>query len=89
MLNQSQFFNIYDVFVNELIGDPWLAIIIGLILTVFITIKVKMPYQLTILFSFLYLAIFFAETKILIIWVFLVLFVGTMFYYGISKTMKR
>ena len=89
MINQSNFFDLYDVFVNELVGDVWLSIILGLIVIWYLTIRLRMPYQLTVLFGLLYLAIFFAETKIILIWVFIVLFIGTMFYYGVSKTMRK
>ena len=88
MINQSNFFDLYDIFVNELIGDVILAIIVSLIVIWFLTIKARMPFQLSILFGILLLAIFFAETNILIIWVFIVLSVGTMFYYLMSKAFK-
>ena len=88
MINQSNFLDLYDVFVNELIGDVNLAIILGLIVIWFLTIKAKMPYQLSILFGVFWLIIMFAETNLIIIWVFVVLFVGTSFYYMLSKAFK-
>ena len=87
-MNASNYFDLYDVFVYELIGDVMLSIIIFLVLIWVLSIKAKMPYQLSILFGLLLLAIFFAETNILIIWVFVVLVVGLMFYYAITKLMK-
>jgi len=88
MENVSNYFNLYDIFVNELIGDVMLAIIFFLVVLWFMSIRAKMPYQLSILFGLLLLAIFFAETQILIIWVFVVLAVGLMFYYTINKLIR-
>ena len=51
MINQSNFFDLYDVLVNELIGDVWMAIIVSLAIIWFLSIKAKMPYQLSILFG--------------------------------------
>lgn len=89
MINQTNVFDIYDIIVNELVGDVWLTIILGLILTLFIAIKAKMPLQVSIFFGMLWLVIMFAETNILIIWVYVVLFAGILFYYAISKAFKR
>lgn len=89
MINPSNFFDLYDIFVNELIGDVWLAIILGLIVIWILTIKAKMPFELSLLFGVLFLAIFFAETNFLIIWVFIVLLIGGLFYWMVSKAMDR
>lgn len=88
MQNMTNFFDLYDVFVNELIGDVLLTIIIFLILIWVLSVKSKMPLELSILFGMLLLAIFYAETNIIIIWVFIVLMVGLMFYYVIDKAFK-
>ena len=88
MVDQSNFFDLYDIFVNELIGDLWLAIIVSLVVLWYLTIKAKMPYQLSILFGILLLAIWFAETFIMIIWVFVVLAVGLLFYHGVNKILQ-
>jgi len=88
MINDSNFFDLYDIFVNELVGDVILFIIIALIVVWYLSIKAKMPFQLSILFGLLLLAILFAETIILVIWVFVVLVVGLMFYYMINKVMR-
>lgn len=88
MINDSNFFDLYDIFVNELVGDVILFIIIALIVVWYLSIKAKMPFQLSILFGLLLLAILFTETIILVIWVFVVLTVGLMFYYMINKVMR-
>jgi hypothetical protein len=88
MIDDSNIFDLYDIVINELIGDVMLSILVFLVVVWFLSIKAKMPYQLSILFGVLLLTIFFAETQILIIWVFVVLIVGLMFYYAVSKAMK-
>ncbi len=89
MVNQDNFFDLWDIFANELIGDVWLFIILGLILIWFLSIKFKMPYQLSVLFGMLWLVIIFAETQIYIIWVFVVLYIGTSFYFMYSRGLRR
>ena len=91
MINQSNFFDLGDVIVNELVGDVWLTVIVGLILTLYLSIKAKMPMQVTILLSVLWLLVMFAgyTVGLWIIWVYLVLFIGVLYYYIISKAFKR
>lgn len=89
-MNITAYFDIKDVLFNELIGDIWLTIIIGLIVISILAIKNKMPGELVVLFCLLWLCITFAAyTGLTIIWVFVVLLVGTLFYYQISKIFRR
>lgn len=88
MQNITEFFDLYDIFVNELIGDVLLTIIVALVVVFILSIKCKMPLEMSILFGLLLLAIFYIETQIIIIWVFVVLAVGLMFYYVIDKAFR-
>lgn len=88
MINQSNVFDLYDIFVNELVGDVVLTIIIALVLVWFLSIKARMPLEVSLLFGVLILVIFFAETQLLIIWVFVVLIIGALFYYTLNKIMR-
>ena len=89
MVNQDNFLDLWDIFANELVGDAMLFIILALVLVWFVSIKAKMPFQLSILFGLLLLTIFFAqESGFLIIWVFVVLIVGVMFYYVLNKAIR-
>lgn len=81
----EDYFDIYNIFVNEIIGDVWIAIILTLIILDIIAIKSKMPFELIAIFNVLMLAAFFSQTFLMIIWVFIVLFAGTIFYYNLSK----
>lgn len=89
-MNQSAYFDIGDIFINELVGDINLFIILSLALLWWLAIKNKMPYQAPLLLSILWLSgIFIYNTGLEVIWVFVVLFVGAIFYYQISKILRR
>ena len=88
MVNPNNFFDLYQVFVNELIGDVNLAIIIGLIIIIYVCIRMRMPFQVPMVFAVLWAAIMFAQTRIWGLWVFAVLFAGTIFYYYMNKVIR-
>ena len=86
----ENFLDLHDVIFNELIGDIWLTIIIGLIVIFFLSIRFKMPFEQFIIFGVLWLSIMFAAyTGMIIIWVFIGLIIGLIFYYAMAKAMKR
>ena len=88
MVAEDQVFNFWSILSNELIGDVWLTIFILTAFIIFLTIRLKMPLELQILFTVLILAALFSKTLILIIWVFIVLIVGVLFYWMLSKAMR-
>ena len=88
MIVQEDVFDLYNILVNELAGDVWIAIILGLIIVWLMSIKLKMPYELSILFGLLFVTIMFSETFIIILWVFVVLIAGLLFYYAMTKAME-
>ena len=88
MIVQEDVFDLYNILVNELAGDVWIAIILGLIIVWLMAIKLKMPYELSILFGLLFVTIMFSETFIIILWVFVVMITGVLFYYAITKAME-
>ena len=88
MIVQEDVFDLYNILVNELAGDVWIAIILGLIIVWLMAIKLKMPYELSILFGLLFVTIMFSETFIILLWVFVVLITGLLFYYAITKAME-
>ncbi|KKN05003.1 hypothetical protein LCGC14_1091710 [marine sediment metagenome] len=89
MVNPENVFDIYDIFVNEVIGDLWLTIIIAFIMVNIFAIKRKVPYEVIIMFDVLLLAAFFSRvTSLTIIWVFIVLFVGVQFYLAMAKKLE-
>lgn len=85
MVDQTKVFDIWNIFVNEIIGDVWLTILILLIITNISAVKSKMPFRVIVLFDILVLAAVVAQTNLTIIWVFLGLFVGIQFYLVVAK----
>ncbi len=86
-IEASEIFDFWGIISNEIIGDTWLTVFIFTIAIIFLTIKFKMPFELQIMFLVLILAALFSETLMLIIWVFVVLIVGLITYWLISKAL--
>ena len=86
----ENYFDLYDLFVNELVGDIWLFIIIALVGIIYIGIKTKMPTDTIFLLGGLFLAVFFAATRgtIGIIWVLFVFSAAIIFYLKFVKIGK-
>ena len=89
VLDMNNFLDFYDIWVNELVGDIWLFIFLGLILITFLAIKSKMPTEVSFMFSILFLAAIFSKTGMTALWAFTVLAVGTIFYYKLSKIIRQ
>lgn len=86
---EENYFDLYQVFVNEVIGDYWLAIILGFIIITFYCIKSKMPFELATMLCLLFSIVMFEGTGQVIIWVYTVLAIGTIFYYNIAKAVDK
>ncbi len=84
----SKFLDLYDIWVNELIGDIWLTIFLGLIVLFFLAIRSKLPTEVSLMLAIIFLSAIFAKTGLTILWVFTVLGVGLIFYYKISKVIR-
>ena len=84
----NEILDIWQLFVNEIIGDPILAIILFLIISVFASIKANLPFELTLMFGILTLAAMFSQSLIMTLWVFILLLVGLMFYLAVAKLME-
>ncbi len=85
----SNFLDIWDIWVNELIGDPWLFIFLGLVVIFFLAIRSKIPTVVSMMFVILFLSAIFAKTGLTVLWVFTVLGVGLLFYYKLSKIIRQ
>ena len=88
MVEASEIFDIWGIVSNELIGDVWLTIFIFTIFIIFLTISLKMPFELQMIFIVMILAALFSQTLMIIIWVFIVLFVGIIAYWNVSKALQ-
>lgn len=91
MVNPENFFDLYDVLVNELFGSIFLFTFVGLILIFFFSTKLRIPSAVGILIAMLFLMIIFAEVfdALLIAWVFIGLITAAVFSLGINAWMKR
>ena len=90
VLSMDNFLDLWDIWVNELVGDVWLFIFLGIIIIAFISIKAKLPTEVTILLEMLFLIIVFAKaTGLMVLWVFILLGAGLIFYYFYQKTIRQ
>jgi len=87
MVTQLNYFDLWDIFINELIGGVWLSIIVVFILISWAAIKFRWNYPVSIMIMFLYLSIVYAATGIQLVWAFVVLAVSAIFYYRLTKVM--
>lgn len=81
----EDYFDIYNIFVNEIIGSVIISLFITIIIINILAIRAKMPFGLVGIFNALVLIFFFSITFLPAIWVFVVLFAGIVFYYNMSK----
>ena len=88
MINPNNFLDLWDIWVNELVGDVWLFIFLGLIIILYLSIRAKLSSEVTVLLSVLFLAIMFAQTKFIIIWAFIILFIGGLFFFKYQKMIR-
>lgn len=87
-MDVSKYLDLGNIFINEVIGDNALSIVIGLAAIIFLGIKLKMPFEVIVAFCLLFVAIMYEQTRILAIWVLVILSVGGIFYYIYSRLIK-
>lgn len=90
MVVMDNFLDIWDIWVNELIGSVWLFIFLGIAVISFLSIKAKFSMEVTIILNVLFLMIVFAKaTGLSVLWVFILLGVGGFFYYVYQKAIRH
>jgi len=89
-MNMTNYFDMEEVLVNELVGDIWLFVFIGIIMIWWFSLKSKLPFQIPILLSIMWFSVCFSISTgtLLILWFMALLAVGGLFYYGISKLLR-
>lgn len=88
-MNMLNYLDLWDVLVNELFGGVWIFIFVGLAILFYVVMRARMPDELFIVFGSLFLIIIYATTEsLLILWIFIVLIVGLIFYYKVSKAFR-
>lgn len=88
-MNINNYLDLYDIWVNELVGNLWLFIFLGIILIWFLSIKSKMTAEATLIFTLLFLSAIVIKTKSELIWVLIVLGVGVFFYFKLQKIIRQ
>ena len=88
--NTDNFLDLWDIWVNELIGSVWLFIFLGIIVISYLSIKAKFSLEVTIVMNIIFLTIVFTKAAGLsILWVFILLGVGAFFYYMYQKGIRH
>jgi len=85
----TNYLDIWNILVYELIGDPTLVFFIGLLVIAFFAVKLQAPMQITILMCLAWMLVFASNIGDRAIWALAVLVVGGLSYYLISKMWKR
>lgn len=89
-MNQTAIFDLKDLFMNELIGDVWLFVIVGLILIWLGAARAKLPMGISVVMSIWWLVVCFAmDTGLVILWFFALLASALLFYYAMVKVMIK
>jgi len=88
LIDQTNYFDLWNIS-NELIGAVWLTIAIGALLIFFVSIRFKVPYKVMTLYIILYGGVIYASTLIDLIWIFVILMAGVIFYYQVLKAFRN
>ena len=89
-MDMDNFLDLWDIWVNELVGDVWLFVFLGIVVIVYIAVKNKLSFEVATLLTILFLSIIFARaTGLLVLWVFILLCGGALFYYYYQKIIKE
>lgn len=86
-MNPDNFFDLWGIFVNEVIGDYWLFVIIGIALIAWITLKYRMPFQVSIAFVVLWLLLLSATSSL--IYVLILTSIGLFTYAMMARFFRR
>ena len=85
----TSYFDLQQVFVNELIGSVTLTIILGLALIWFIASKKKVPSAVILLFSMLFLLIFAEAYDNILAYVSVIATAAIMFGIGLTALIAK
>ncbi len=85
----TNYFDFWDIIVNQLLGSVEIFIVFGLIIVIYFAIRKNMSGAATILMSVLFLSIIVAKTSSNMIWVYIILAAGIILYIPYNKLIKR
>jgi hypothetical protein len=88
-ITSANYLNLWDILVYEVVGSLWLFIMLGLVIIAFLCAKYAVPFQVLFLLLFIYSGIVVAISGLYAVWVLVVLGVGLLFYWVLSRIMRR
>ncbi len=91
MVQPENFLDLYDIFVNELIGDPVLAVSLSLIVVIFFGVRNNMPWPVLIILVNLVIFIFVSKIfdAVVGMFTFAIFSIGFILYLPISRLFRR
>jgi len=79
----------YDILVNEIAGDIWIFILIGLIAILYICAYTRIPFQTSVMLGLLFLAIMASATSSLPIWSYVIAISGLIFFFFYGRRFNK
>ena len=89
VFDYTNYLDIWNILVYEIIGDTTLAMILGIITISYLSAKFTIPFQVVIPIMVVFLFIFSVLTSNLSISTLLILASGTFFYWVLSRVFRR
>lgn len=88
MVEPNNVFDLWDVFVNEIVGSPVLFIILGLAFILFLCLKYQIPSSVGFMFGILFLLLMVNTQYVVVALIAAVLIIGVVLYAGIAKVLR-
>lgn len=85
----TDYWNVFNIFVNELFGSLPLYIVVGVLVLLIIATQFGIPYRAVILIIMLFLMGIVIYTSNLLLWIFMLLFASLTFGINIAKQLQR
>jgi len=86
---EASYFDLWGLLYNDLLGNFWLLLIVGLIITFYFSVYLNLSFQISILSGMLWISVVSAITKNKFIWALVVLVAGMLFYFMVSQKLRR
>jgi len=87
--SSDEYFDLYGLLFEDLLGSVWLVIIIGIIITFYFAVYLNLSFQISILSGMLWIAVISAITINVFLWALVVLVAATLFYFMVSQKLRR
>lgn len=89
MVDSTNFLDLYDVFVNELVGSTMLFVIVGVIIIFYVAAVYRMPFQAVGMLVALFLMVYIANTLDWFLYVLVLIVAGLLFYLMVARLIRR